>query len=220
MADAQPQPRLPIRHLSASVASTSAQEASAQPTSDASTLPVLSVHHLPIGIDHTGEAEIEKYFHVTPLHSKAEGTADVEKKARQDSIDGGATSQESSGESSGKIDQASNGKSEEEDIVRSSIRGRVFLGKRQRLPEGYTGIVLSRSVEAKAGEAASTVGVFSHLTHWKREVAPNANDAIHRWLQWPAIAHAIHEPIPLEEGKRKAEDAAGDNSPAKRKKIE
>ncbi|KAK2803394.1 hypothetical protein FQN49_008876 [Arthroderma sp. PD_2] len=92
------------------------------------------------------------------------------------------------------------------------FRGRKLRGRSVPLPDGYQGVVVTRSSKAEAPKRRpvgdgddeeeeqeepisqlETVGTFSTLTVWEHEKLPTDEDVYVRSMgEWISLAHAIH----------------------------
>eukprot|EP00727_Mastigamoeba_balamuthi_P004176 m51a1_g13756 hypothetical protein (167) ;mRNA; r:218435-219069 len=74
-------------------------------------------------------------------------------------------------------------------VLEAAFRGRILKGCARDVPASYRGFVLA---DAEDGSGWRAEHEFSSFTYWNRETDPCSDDAVDRWLHWPAIANALH----------------------------
>lgn len=98
--------------------------------------------------------------------------------------------------------------------MESAFRGRTLIGSEIALPEGFHGTIFEKTSTKQGSEmeveeeddlmetsssAWSVVGMFDKFCYWNHEILPHRSDTVHRALEWPALASALHKPIdPIE----------------------
>lgn len=93
---------------------------------------------------------------------------------------------------------------DENSTYEASFRGRRLAGKKMKLPENVTGIILRQQSgsganlgfqQAQSNNFAVTDEVFDHFFYWNHDIEPTDTDHIPKAFQWFDIAKALHTPI-------------------------
>ena len=80
----------------------------------------------------------------------------------------------------------------DENIIRTSFRGRELFGSSVPLPSGYVGYI-----GQKTADNIELTKSFQDFTVWNREVKPSQRDPVHKWMQWPELAAAVCSLSPI-----------------------
>ncbi|XP_046855059.1 ribonuclease H2 subunit C-like [Xenia sp. Carnegie-2017] len=79
-----------------------------------------------------------------------------------------------------------------------SFRGRMLMGEKVAIPDGYSGYLLRENrkpVTDDQDRSFRAIKRFSEFTHWNLEDRPCLNDKIRKAMQWIYISSAIHQPV-------------------------
>jgi hypothetical protein len=84
--------------------------------------------------------------------------------------------------------------SETKDILVSNLRGRNLLGKREFLPSGSVGFLVTESDHADIdqGRMLQVEASFDSITYWKQDSVPKKDESIPLWFDQIAQSRALH----------------------------
>ena len=105
-------------------------------------------------------------------------------------------------------------KSKDLEILESAFRGRALTGAEIKVPHGFHGSILERQEEneptlessdesphndrvqrCKTAGSWKVTGRFDRFLYWNHDLLPNKSDSVHRAMEWPDLAAALHRPI-------------------------
>lgn len=97
---------------------------------------------------------------------------------------------------------------DEKEELHASFRGRPLHGKKIDLPQGYKGVILKETHKPFSEEEDRSFKVshtFRSFTQWNLDLAPSAEDKIHKALDWMKIASVLHAPVDTEDDKENSD---------------
>lgn len=86
---------------------------------------------------------------------------------------------------------------EKDNKLTASFRGKPLVGKKIKIPDNYSGVILEKS---EGGDQNLTVSsTFEELTYWKWDQVPTEDDNIPQAIKSLRIAATIHGPVSSDE---------------------
>lgn len=84
-----------------------------------------------------------------------------------------------------------------EEMLTATFRGRPLNGKIERVPSGYTGIIMKEQRRPFTEEEERTVTVthtFDKFHYWNLDKKPSADDRFSQMLDWVELSKTLHSP--------------------------
>ena len=144
--------------------------------------PEATCHLLPCRIEHKDlRVKSREYFWPTVKELKLGGDDDEGRKLKHDQL----------------INSTNN--SQEQPILTASFRGKPFQGKCVKLPEGYSGHVVSKHSDVpknlSSTKSTQIKKHFNEFTYWNWDELPSKEDTVVKGIGWIKIAQTLHDPI-------------------------
>uniref|UniRef100_A0A8W8HVV2 Uncharacterized protein n=1 Tax=Magallana gigas TaxID=29159 RepID=A0A8W8HVV2_MAGGI len=83
------------------------------------------------------------------------------------------------------------------EMLTATFRGRPLNGKIERVPSGYTSIIMKEQRRPFTEEEERTVTVthtFDKFHYWNLDKKPSADDRFSQMLDWVELSKTLHSP--------------------------